>query len=440
MSTRSLVVRNLSDAFLAGEWTLAGLVQRGGLACGKGERWTRALARRVLNEFPDFDAVGLAELARFINEDKGFLRAWTIDSLRGHGLLRQLFNPVMRRAAGVPASWDLPALATPGALGDWLGLDPPHLDWFADCRGREAHVSAGRLRHYTYQWRAKRSGRSRLLEKPKQRLKAIQRRILHEILDRVPPHDAVHGYRRGRSIATAVTPHAGRRIVLHFDLRDFFPSVRCSRIHALFAALGYPAAVARLLTGICTNVVPEEVWRAAPEPAKSLLRSPHLPQGAPTSPALANLCANRLDRRLSALAQAVGAIYTRYADDLTFSGDAGLERAARRFQVQVCVIALEEGFEVHTRKSRFMRQAVRQQVGGIVLNAHPNIPRDEYDRLKAVLFNCVRHGPTLQNRDGHADFRAYLTGKVAYVAQINPDRARHLRSMFARIAWGEHSD
>jgi len=439
MSTRLRVVHNLSAAFLAGEWTLAGLVQRGGLACGKRERWIRALARRVLKEFPDFDVERSAELARFINGDKGFLRAWTNNSQRGHVPLRQLFwsNPVMRRAAGVPASWELPALTTPGALAAWLGLDPPHLDWFADCRGREAYARHEPLRHYTYQWRAKPSGRARLLEKPKQRLRAIQRRILHEILDRVPPHEAVHGYRRGRSIVTAVAPHSGRRIVLHFDLRDFFPSVRRSRVHALFAALGYPAPVARLLTGLCTNVVPEDIWRVAPESMRHLLRSPHLPQGVPTSPALANLCANSLDRRLAALARAVGANYTRYADDLTFSGDHDLERSARRFQVQVCILALEEGFEVQTRKSRFMRQGVRQQVGGIVLNQHPNLARNEYDRLKAVLFNCIRFGPDSQNREQHGDFRAHLGGRVAYAAFINPARGQRLRSLFERITWAE---
>src|SRR6266446_5572440 len=182
-------------------------------------------------------------------------------------------------------------------------------------------------------------------------------------------------------------------MVLHFDLRDFFPSVRAARVHAVFRTAGYPVPVARLLTGLCTNVVPSDVWRAAPGEGNrqpwSLYRFPHLPQGAPTSPALANLCAYRLDCRLAALARALGAWYTRYADDLAFSGDAVLERGAQRFQVQVCRIALEEGFEVHTRKTRFMRQGVRQQVAGIVLNVRPNVCRKEYDRLKAILFNCI---------------------------------------------------
>src|SRR5262249_20261640 len=99
---------------------------------------------------------------------------------------------------------------------------------------------------------------------PKARLKMLQRRILHEILDAIPPHAAAHAYRRGRSLATYVRPHAGQEIVLRLDLRDFFPSTRVARVQALFRTAGYPEAVARLLAGFCTNVVPAEVWESAP--------------------------------------------------------------------------------------------------------------------------------------------------------------------------------
>src|SRR5262249_20203524 len=158
----------------------------------------------------------------------------------------------------------------------------------------EAHVPPGPLRHYTYSWLPKRAGKWRLLEMPKARLKALQRRILHEILDHVPPHEAAHSYCGGRSIASFAAPHCARPIVLRFDLRHFFPSVPSSRVHGVFRTMGYPGAVARLLTGLCTNVVPDDVWQAV-SPAdpprmnrqeQQLFRAPHLAQGAPTSPAL----------------------------------------------------------------------------------------------------------------------------------------------------------
>ena len=96
------------------------------------------------------------------------------------------------------------------------------------------------------------------------------------------------------------------------------------------------------------------------ERAHLLYRRPHLPQGAPTSPALANLCAFRLDRRLSGLAEAAGARYTRYADDLAFSGDVPFGRMAERFSVQVAAIVAEEGFSVAARKKAEPNESVLQ--------------------------------------------------------------------------------
>jgi hypothetical protein len=236
-------------------------------------------------------------------------------------------------------------------------------------------------------------------------------------------------------VRTYAAPHAGRGIVLRFDLRDFFPSIRASRAHALFRTAGYPVLVARLLTGLCTNAAPADIRSAAPQDSASVYANRHLPQGAPTSPMLANLCAYRLDCRLSAMAASLGGRYTRYADDLAFSGDEQMERGARRLQVLVGLVALEEGFEVHTRKSRFMRQGVRQQLAGVVVNDHPNPKRAEHDELKAILYNCARHGPASQNRGGRADFRAYLLGRIAYMGLLNPARGARLRRLFDQVVW-----
>jgi hypothetical protein len=101
----------------------------------------------------------------------------------------------------------------------------------------------------------------------------------------------------------------------------------------------------------------------------------------------------------------------------------------------VCVIALEEGFEVNTRKTHFMRRGLRQQLAGIVLNDHVNIRRDEYERLKAILHNCIHFGPHTQNRDALPDFRSHLRGRIGYVEMINPKRGRKLRSLFEAIRW-----
>jgi hypothetical protein len=281
-------------------------------------------------------------------------------------------------------------------------------------------------------------------------LKALQRRILREILDRVPPHEHAHGFRRGRSAVTYVAPHVGRHVVLRVDLVDFFASIDRGRVVALFAALGYPIEVARMLAALSTNRAPTSAPHAPPLPAfparrdmelvaasRARYRAPHLPQGAPTSPAIANLCAYALDVRLAAAARTVGAEYTRYADDLAFSGDADFARRALRFAALVGSIASEHGFAVNHRKTRIMRRAVQQRLAGLVVNTRAAVPRRDYERLEATLFNCVRHGPASQNRDAHADFRAHLRGRIAWVAETHPARAAHLEELYARVRWDE---
>jgi hypothetical protein len=146
------------------------------------------------------------------------------------------------------------------------------------------------------------------------------------------------------------------------------------------------------------------------------------------------LCAFRLDCRLAALANSAGAVYTRYADDLAFSGSADFARAARRFHIRAA-IAIEEGFRFHARKTRIMRAGVRRHLAGVVVNRHTNVARRDYDRLKAIVCNCVRHGPVGQNRGSHENFRAHLAGRIAHVAMLHPERGRKLRAIFERIAW-----
>ena len=162
---------------------------------------------------------------------------------------------------------------------------------------------------------------------------------------------------------------------------------------------------------------------------------PHLPQGAPTSPALANLTAYRLDCRLTGLAKSAGATYTRYADDLAFSGGEELRRAARRFLAHAAAIALEEGFSVNHRKTRILRQGVRQQLAGIVVNQKVSLRRANLKLLEAILTNCIRFGPESQNRAGVPDFRVHLEGRIGFVEMIDRVKGGNLKTLFEKIGW-----
>lgn len=291
---------------------------------------------------------------------------------------------------------------------------------------------------YRYTWIAKRTGGHRLLEAPKSRLRDIQRRVLDGILARIPPHASAHGFRQGHSILDFVAPHVHRPIVVRVDLQAFFTSVFAGRVYGVFRTAGYPEEVARTLTALCTHRTPSDVLASAPatgELDRARLRAPHLPQGAPSSGAIANLAAYRLDVRLSALVDSVGARYSRYADDLVVSGERDLIRSAPTLVARIGAIAIEDGFAVNFRKTRVMTSGARQRVAGIVLNEKPSIARVEIDRLRAILHNSARSGPSSQNRDGHADFRAHLLGRIAWVSQVDRVKGARLRSLFDCIAW-----
>lgn len=334
----------------------------------------------------------------------------------------------------------LPALPHSAALAEFLGISAAGL-W------RLTRPSAWQRReplaeqHYRCRLLAKRSGGWRLLEVPEPYLMALQRRVLSGLLDRLPPHPAACGFAPGRSVLDHARAHEGQAVVLSFDLQDFFASVRAARVQALFATLGYADEVARLLSALCCSATPEPVLsRLRQEGGLSWqqcqrLRDAHLPQGAPSSPALANLCAFGLDRRLAGLARALGARYSRYADDLVLSGPASLQAARPRIEAWVGRIAIEQGLALNHRKTRCQTRSRRQSVCNIVVNQRSNLPRAEFDRLKAQLHGCVRHGPASQNREGHADWQAHLRGRLAWATQLNAQKAQRLWRLYERIDW-----
>jgi RNA-directed DNA polymerase len=436
------LVRMLARCFLACEPAADQIVARGSRMLGKQWRWLRPLAQRYVKAFAGRTRPRQRDVVRFLLHDRGFQRAW---SKYFHELFvaQWLVEPQGMQPVGAAQAWDVPSIESVGALAEWLGVKAGELEWFADLKGLGYRKSGPKLNHYHYRVLAKGNGSVRLIESPKRRLKQIQRQILTGILNRIPTHPAAHGFVKGRSIKTFVSPHVGQRVVLRMDLQDFFPSFRAARAQTFFRTLGYPELVADLLGGICTNATPRHVWKepaldanfSRKQEARVLYSRPHLPQGAPTSPALANLCTYRVDCRLTGLAKSAGAEYTRYADDLAFSGGEELERKIERFSAHVAAILLEEGFTVHHRKTRVMRQGVRQHLAGLVVNQHANVIRSDFDRLRAILTNCVRLGPESQNRDAHSYFRMHLDGRVAFVEMVNPTKGARLRRIFQQIRW-----
>ncbi len=430
------VVSALAKAFLVAGADVDAVADQSAAVLGRPWRWLRPLAKRYVAATLTNEQLlrEHREVVSFLNADRGFLNA-CLRHRRKLRVVRWLFHSPTPLVFPSAVSWGLPNLPDAGALASWLGIAITDLEWFADLKALGYKRRNSQLRHYWYRVLQKDAGSVRLIEAPKERIKALQQRILGGILELIPVHDAAHGFRKGRSIQTYCAPHVGRQVVLKMDLQDFFPSISGARIQGLFRAIGYPQAVANLLGGLCSNVTPRDVWKDAAWEVRMLHKQPHLPQGAPTSPALANLCAYHMDCRLRGFAEAAGALYTRYADDLAFSGGDEFARCAHRFSVLAAGIVAEEGFAVHHRKTRIMQSSVRQQIAGLVVNERVNVRRSDFDGLKAILTNCAKSGPASQNREGHVDFRAHLLGKVAFVKAIHPQKAKKLEELMGRIVW-----
>lgn len=336
--------------------------------------------------------------------------------------------------------YGLPPLSTPDELAGWLGIPIGKLAWLANRTYEGRRPPGVEQSHYFYKFLQKRKRGYRLIEAPKAELARVQERILREILDNVPAHPAAHGFVHGRSILTNARPHVGKRFILKIDLEDFYPSVRYSRVVAIFRSLGFSREVSLWLAQLTTTAIP---WNLnLPDDSQfvrwefmSRYHPRHLPQGAATSPALANLSAYALDVRLMGLAQAYHLTYTRYADDLTFSGEGRNIPALREFIPLTTQIIKSERFRVNRAKRKVVRSNQRQSVTGVVVNEKVNVSRREYDRLKAVLTNCIRQGPSTQNRIRHPDFPSHLRGRIAHVMQLNPARGEKLLALYQRIDW-----
>lgn len=431
--------RRLAVALLAGRFEKEAILQRTMPLVSSSTTWLKRLVNQLIKRFGD-QRPRRRELVIFLLHSRSLSHASEMEDFRIQAYDQSAdFLP----SPGLFENIDVLQLRSIGEVSEWLGLDENELFWFADRRQLERISPDGPLRHYRYYWKLKRHGKCRLIEAPKYRLRDLQRKLLYEILNQIPVHEAAHGFRKARSAASHAAPHVGKAVVLKMDLEDFFPSIAPARLVRILMHVGYAEDVAEILTSLSCNHVPSDVFAAFPHVdnwsqkrrAQQLYCRPHFPQGSPTSPAIANVCAFRLDARLAGLARSANAVYTRYADDLLFSGDEKFARSIDRFRTSVAVIAMEEGFTVNHHKTRVMKRSVRQEAVGLVLNEKLNTRRDEFDRLKAILHRCMRRGPAAVNDGRHTDFRSHLRGRIQYIAQSNASRLTKLTRLFEQIDW-----
>jgi retron-type reverse transcriptase len=324
------------------------------------------------------------------------------------------------------ASLGLPALSTPAELAAVLGLSISRLRWLA------FHTEVATRVHYTSFTVPKKSGGTRTLSAPHRTLAKAQQWVFANIVSKLPAEPPAHGFLPGRSILSNAQPHAGRAVVVNMDLEGFFPSITFPRVRSVFHRLGYSPAVATILALLCTECPRKPVEYAGR--TYHVATGPRgLPQGACTSPGLSNQVARRLDKRLNGLAVKMGLTYTRYADDLTFSGDEALKERVGYLMARVRHLAEAEGFAVNHAKSRVLRRHTAQRVTGLVVNDRPGVRRQEVRRLRAILHRARTEGLAKQNRTGRPDFLAWLQGKIAFVSMARPEVGAKLKSQLQAL-------
>lgn len=281
---------------------------------------------------------------------------------------------------------------------------------------KTSHIS-----HYIRFKIPKKTGGERHISAPMPRLKAAQHWILVNILEKLELHGAAHGFRTSHSIVTNARPHVGSEVIINFDLKNFFPSISYKRVKGLFQSFGYSEAAATIFGLLCTEPEIEELELDGKTYFVAVTER-HLPQGSPASPAITNLLCRRLDRRLTQMAGELGFVYTRYADDLTFSasGDS-LQNICNVLRRTESIVA-HEGLVINEEKTRILRKNRQQEVTGIVVNEQLSISKKMLKRFRAALFQIEKDGPDGKRWGNSEDVIASIQGFANFVAMVNPEK------------------
>ncbi len=321
-------------------------------------------------------------------------------------------------------SLGLPVFSNGAELAEGMGITLNELRFLTYSN------QVSRVCHYQHFAMQKKSGGTRLISAPMPRLKRLQYWVLDTILQPLELTDQAHGFVKGRSIVSNAQPHLAQKVVINLDLKDFFPTVTYPRIKGTFAQLGYNHEVATLLALLCSEADTQTVEMDGQRYYLNQTTR-RLPQGAPTSPALSNVICRTLDKRLQGLATKHGFAYTRYADDLTFSGTQADAITALLYWTKATVT--EEGFHLHPDKTRIMKQGSKQEVTGIVVNQHLSLDNKVLKQFRAVLFQIDKDGYAGKSWGNGYNLLASIKSYAHYVRMVNPEKGSQFLQQIAAI-------
>ncbi|MCI9407019.1 MAG: RNA-directed DNA polymerase [Clostridia bacterium] len=262
----------------------------------------------------------------------------------------------------------------------------------------------------------KKSGGVRDIEAPSDTLKSFQTWIKNNILEKMKISENAKGFKRSCSILDNAREHVGKELVINIDLKDFFPSITYKKVFSLFYYLGYTKEVCHLLTQICTN------------------KANVLPQGSPASPIISNIITLKLDKRLNNLAAKYNCTYTRYADDMTFSGNKNI----RIILPVIQEIITDEGFTINLDKLRLQYKFQRQEVTGLIVNTKVSIPHSLTNEIKNAIYFCKKLGVEIHMKNidcSRSFYKEHLYGIAYFIKMIDAEKGKHYLHQLNEIEW-----
>ncbi len=305
------------------------------------------------------------------------------------------------------------------------------------------NIIENREKYYRYFYLKKKSGGVREICTPVEKLKFIQQVIYKNILCKVILSDYCTGFRKKYSIKDNAKIHENNDIILKMDLLRFFDSISEQRVFGMFKELGYHTNLSVNLAKLTCNSASRDYLKElinlgiVPKNNGGFYYS-RLTQGSPTSPIISNIILRKLDKRLGRLAERLGANYSRYADDLTFSGCRDNIPSIKFIEK----IIQEEGFSVNHKKTNIQKKGSRQIVTGLTVTNGVHVPKKYKEDIKRHLYYCKKYGVYShlnylkeKKRINKNNFYDWLLGRIYYVKSVEPKVGKKMLGEFNKIDW-----
>jgi RNA-directed DNA polymerase len=288
----------------------------------------------------------------------------------------------------------------------------------------------------------KKRGGFRVIQTPTDELKYLQKWILINILEKVPSHSSCKGFDKTKSIKQNAEGHLNKESILKIDLLRFYDSINERRVYSVFKKIGYHPNLSVSFAKICTIVPNEQFLRSFKKTELELKNiiikkaEGILPQGAPSSPKLSNLISISIDNRLSKLALKYELAYSRYADDITFSGNI---EVLKKVKSTIYRIIKDENLLVNYSKTKLLIKGNPFFVTGLsVNNDHVTIPKKRKIDIEHHLFHCLKNGVEthiLKCGIKNKNFKDWLLGNIAFVFSVEKELGEKYFEKYNKIQW-----